>query len=110
MQKGIRVLLIVSLIINIVLGVIIVTNKREYSPEEYINKIDSLELELSSISNKRDSIKEVIDTVYSYLNETEKDYEEIRDVIINNTVNDDYLFFTEYLRQNKLRLDSLNCE
>ena len=109
MQKVWKTILIFSLIANIVLGIkTIKPSQEEYDTKEYINKIDSLELVLSSIRNKKDSIRGRIDTVYVDLNKTEKDYEEIRDIVINNSTSDDYLFFTRYLERNQERLDSIN--
>lgn len=109
MQKVWKIISIFSIIANIALCLIVFRpNEAEHSTKEYINKIDSLELVLLSIRNERDSVRDRIDTVYANLNETERDYEEIRNVIISNSTSDDYLFFTEYLRRNKARLDSIN--
>lgn len=109
MQKVWKVILPFSIIANIALCLTVFRpNEEERSTKEYIDKIDSLELVLSSIRNERDSVRERIDTVYANLNETEKDYEEIRDIVISNSTSDDYLFFTEYLKRNKERLDSIN--
>lgn len=109
MQKVWKITLIISIIANIVFGLIIFKpNKNESSTREYIDKIDSLELVLSTIRDKRDSIRGEIDTIDVNLNEIEKDYEEIRDIVINNSTSDDYLFFTEYLKRNRERLDSIN--
>lgn len=109
MQKVWKVILTFSVIANIAFSLKVCRpSEEEYSTREYINKIDSLELVLSTIGNKRDSIRGKIDTVYISLNETEKDYEEIRDIVINNSTSDDYLFFTKYLKRNQERLDSIN--
>lgn len=104
-----KVLLIISLAINIIFGIIIFSeDNQEFNTKEYTDRIDSLELVLSTINSKKDSVREKIDTVYMGLKEAEDDYEEIRDVVINNSTSDDYLFFTEYLKRNRSRLCSIN--
>lgn len=109
MQKVWKIILALSIIANIIFGLTYLkSNRQEYNPKEYIDKIDSLELVLSSMSNKRDSIRGRIDTIFVDLSKTEKDYEEIRDIVINNSTSDDYLFFSEYLKRNRERLDSIN--
>lgn len=110
MQKVWKVILSISLVANIGFGIIVFKpeHKEELDPREYTSKIDSLGSVISSISNKRDSIREVIDTVYADLSKTEKEYEEVRDIIISNSTSDDYIFFTEYLERNRERLDSIN--
>lgn len=109
MQKGIKIILVVSLILNIFLGYMLINKakKSEYNINEYSSRIDSLESVLSSINNKRDSVRTEIDSVYINLNSVKKEYEKISNDIITNNVSDDYLFFTEYLRKNKARLDSM---
>lgn len=109
MQKVLKVILAISLTANIIFGLTFLEPKSEEpSINEYIERIDSLELVLSTINNKRDSVRVEIDTVYTELDKTEDKYEEIRDIIINNTTSDDFRFFTEYLERNKERLDSIN--
>ena len=86
MQKALKVILIISIVINIILGFVLISRcPRHYTvnPNIYINKIDSLELELANIYRTRDSIRCAIDT------------------ILSNSTNDDYLFFTEYLSKRK---------
>lgn len=109
MQKGIKIILIISLILNVLLGYILInkTKKSEYNINEYNSRIDSLESVLSSIDNKRDSVRIKIDSVYINLGNVKEEYEKISNDIITNNVSDDYLFFTEYLRKNKARLDSM---
>lgn len=74
---------------------------------EYIERIDSLELEIDSLSNIRDSIIERVDTIYVKLNNISSEHEKNVDIIVNNDVSEDYSFFLEYIRSNKSRLDSL---
>lgn len=110
MQKVWKVILVLSIATNLVLGFILLDKPRMNPTDSkvYIKKIDSLESVIDSLGIKRDSIKEEIDTVRIYLDKVNASYEEDRSVIINNSVSDDYLFFSEYLERNKTRLDSIN--
>ena len=110
MQRIREVILILSIITNIALGYILYSNssKVESNSEEFIAKIDSLELELSNLEVKRDSINKEIDTVFVKLTVIEKEYEEKYINILSNSTSDDYVFFTDYLERNKERLDSIN--
>lgn len=110
MQKAWKVILILSITANLVLGFILLSKPkvRESNSRVYIEKIDSLELELSLIQQARDSIRGSIDITIVKIDNNNRDYEETRDIILSNSVNDDYVFFTEYLKWNKERLDSIN--
>ena len=110
MQRIREVILILSIITNVALGYILYSNssKVESNSEEFIAKIDSLELELSNLEVKRDSINKEIDTVFVKLTVIEKEYEEKYINILSNSTSDDYVFFTDYLERNKERLDSIN--
>ena len=98
MQKVWKVILVLSIATNLVLGFILLDKPRMNPTDSkvYIKKIDSLESVIDSLGIKRDSIKEEIDTVRIYLDKVNASYEEDRSVIINNSVSDDYLFFSEY--------------
>ena len=103
MQKAWKIILTLSIIINLILGFIL-SNKsrsREFDSSIYTEKIDSLELELFTLQKTRDSIRSSIDTVIIEINKNEKNYEESRDIILSNSVSDDYMFFTEYLSKRK---------
>ena len=110
MQRIREVILILSLITNVALGYILYSNssKVESNSEEFIAKIDSLELELSNLEVKRDSVNKEIDTVFVKLTVIEKEYEEEYINILSNSTSDDYVFFTDYLERNKERFDSIN--
>lgn len=82
------------------------TNKKLDS-KELIEQIDSLESKTIILQYKNDSIDQVIDTIYITLKENNKRYEENSNVIINNSVDEDYVFFTNYINRNKARFDSL---
>lgn len=110
MQRIKEVIFILSIITNVALGYILYSNssKVESNSEEFIAKIDSLELELSNLEVKRDSVNKEIDTVFVKLTAIEKEYEEKYINILSNSTSDDYVFFTDYLERNKERLDSIN--
>ena len=110
MQRIKEVIFILSIITNVALGYILYANssKVESNSEEFIAKIDSLELELSNLEVKRDSVNKEIDTVFVKLTVIEKEYEEKYINILSNSTSDDYVFFTDYLERNKERLDSIN--
>lgn len=110
MQRIKEVIFILSIITNVALGYILYSNssKVESNSEEFIAKIDSLELELSNLEVKRDSVNKEIDTVFIKLTAIEKEYEEKYINILSNSTSDDYVFFTDYLERNKERLDSIN--
>lgn len=82
------------------------TNKKLDS-KELIEQIDSLESKSVILQHKNDSIDQVIDTIYITLKENNKRYEENSNVIINNSVDENYMFFTNYINRNKARFDSL---
>ena len=110
MQRIREVIFVLSIITNVALGYILYSNssKVESNSEEFIAKIDSLELELSNVEVKRDSVNKEIDTVFVKLTAIEKEYEEKYIDILSNSTSDDYVFFTDYLERNKERLDSIN--
>ena len=93
MQKVIIVLLIAIIIL---LGYILLKPTKVVDTS---NKLDSLKTELEYIKNKRDSVKEKIDTVNIIIKENEKHYKEVVSTIISNNVNDDYVFFLNYLQR-----------
>lgn len=75
---------------------------------EYINKIDSLQTEINNISILKDSIDQKIDTVTITIEKIHIEYEKDYNNIINNNTSEDYMFFLNYIRNNKSRLDSIN--
>ena len=77
-------------------------------PEEFIEKIDSLDSKIDSVYAVKDSICEKIDTVYIRLEDTNKQYEENFNRIVNNDAGEDYVFFLDYISANRARLDSIS--
>ena len=108
MLRLVKIILIVT--ISLLLGYILFSkpsSQKVLDTKEYTEKIDSLESEISTIRTKKDSINRVIDTVYVEIENNNKRYEENSNIIISNSTNDNYLFFTDYISRNKSRLDSI---
>lgn len=97
MQKIGKIIFVLSIVINIVLIFFLCTNSIP-NIKMHKDKIDSLEQELSEYKNSRDSIQEVIDTIFVQLDDVNTEYEAIYDTILANSVSEDYIFFTEYLK------------
>lgn len=101
--------IIIGVIIAILVGIIIyLIPKKSDNITPYYSRIDSLSKQIDSLSLKRDSINRQIDTVSIILNNTYIKYEKARNTIINNTTGEDFLFFQQYIDENKQRLDSAN--
>lgn len=82
-------------------------NKIVFDPKEYIEKIDSLNKTIKVLESKKDSIQERVDTVVVKIKENSDKHEKMANIVVNNAPSDDYLFFSEYIRNNSTRLDSL---
>ena len=111
MSRLIKAILIVIISLSVGFGVGYFTLSKPQNnipdTKEYIEKIDSLESEISILQSKKDSIDIVIDTICVKIEDNNKRYEENSNIIISNSTNDNYLFFTDYINRNKFRLDSL---
>ena len=64
-----------------------------------INKIDSLEFIINNNKNIIDSVNYEIDTIFIRIKDNKQNYEQIRDSILDNTVNEDLLFFSKYIQE-----------
>lgn len=111
MSKRCLIVLSISLALNLILGYLLLMKKSEVGPvpeiQEYIEKIDSLNSELDTIKERRDVVRERIDTVYVEIERTKVIYEKARNTIINNTTDDNLLFFREYLKRRRDSIDHL---
>lgn len=82
---------------------------RQCSRELYQeDRIEQIQTRIDSIYIVRDSIIERIDTVYKQIDDVKKEYEKEVDRINSNTINEDFIFFTDYINSNRARLDSIN--
>ena len=90
--------------------IFIFDNKKKsvQEPEEFIERIDSLDSKIDSIYIVKDEVQEKIDTVYIKLEDNNKQHEENFNRIINNDANEDYVFFLDYINANRARLDSIS--
>lgn len=109
-EKKAIVILIILWIIAICLSCYFYSTKipSNPNPDEFIEKIDSLDSKIDSVNIIKDSIKEKIDTVYIKLENNNKRYEKNVNRVINNDVSEDYVFFCNYINNNRSRLDSIN--
>ena len=100
------------ILLIIAVGVILWCCPRGDSPvpdvSKYINNIDLLQSEIDSITTLQDSIDQRIDTVTITIEKTYIQYEKDRNIILNNTTSEDYMFFLKYIQSNQPRLDSVN--
>lgn len=113
MSKLIKAILIVLISLSLGFGIGYLVLPKPNCQEipdtkEYVERIDSLESEISILQSKKDSIDTVIDTIYVRIEDNNKRYEENSNTIISNSTNDNYLFFTDYINRNKSRLDSIH--
>jgi hypothetical protein len=75
--------------------------------QELIEKIDSLTNKIDSIQNKQDSINKVIDTTEVKIIKIHETYKTTVERIINQPVDSDRVFLTNYLHKYSRQLDSL---
>ena len=75
--------------------------------KELIEKIDSLTNKIDSIQNKQDSINKVIDTTEVKIIKIHETYKTTVERIINQPVDSDRVFLTNYLHKYSRQLDSL---
>lgn len=97
-------------IIIVILICIIIFQDFYYKPSAvYIqeSKIDSLQVEIDSLSKIKNKTIVQIDTIYKELNIINKEYEKNFNTIINNNPSEDVSFFLNYIQLNKPRLDSI---
>lgn len=72
-----------------------------------IEKIDSLTNKIDSIQNKQDSINKVIDTTEVKIIKIHETYKTTVERIINQPIDSDRVFLTNYLHKYSRQLDSL---
>lgn len=75
----------------------ILISKQTSSDELILKKLQNIEIELNNISNKKDSIRVVINTIDREIIKNEKHYEEITNNIIAQPSSMDSLFITEFI-------------
>ena len=95
-------------IIVVLVALICIFSFKNKNNTDYGKKIDSLKVEIKSINKQRDSIQIRMDTTVIKIKENERYYKETVNTIINNTTDANYIFFLNYLEENKARYDSIN--
>ena len=93
--------------------IIIYINLADFNPKKddlLLEKINELELKIDSLSNKKDSIRTVIDSTHIKIITNEKRYQERIDVIIHQSASSDSGFITNYIRQYRLQSPLFNIE
>lgn len=111
MQKVYKIILALSILINLILLFIVcerTVNTKGIDKGVYLNKIDSLEYKIDSLKSYIPGIKEKIDTVYIKIHENNDEYEENCSIIYNNSVLDNYDFFVKYIEEYNSRYNSIN--
>lgn len=91
---------------------VVVSTPKIVTPEEILlRKVDSLSAKIDSINRLNDSIKTIIDTTEIEIQHTYERYIEIRDRIIEQSVDSDCIFFSDYLSKDSQRfVDTINFE
>lgn len=85
--------------------------KIETSGDILLRKVDSLTTKVDSIRRANDSIKVIIDTAEIQIQHTYEKYIEIRDHIVEQPIDDDCLFFSDYLSKDSQRfIDTINFQ
>ena len=84
-----------------ILFIIFYYNIADFTPKEDIllEKITKLESKIDSISNKKDSIRTVIDSTHIKIITNEKHYQERINTIIVQSDSDNLKFFKNYIKE-----------
>lgn len=74
--------------------------------DTYLQEIQKLESKIDSIKSHRDSLHLVIDSTHTEMINIKHTYEKTVDIIHNNSVDSNYVFFTNYINNySRLRSD-----
>jgi hypothetical protein len=86
----------------------ILTTPRE--EDSLLQHIILLEKKLDSISNKKDSVRKVIDSTHVKIVTNEKHYQERINTIMLQSSGADSSFITDYIRQYRSKNDSIDIQ
>lgn len=91
----------ILILILFILFVIFYYNIADFTPKENIllEKITKLESKIDSITNKKDSIRTVIDSTHIKIITNEKHYQERINTIIVQSDSDNLKFFKNYIKE-----------
>ena len=100
----------ILILILFILFIIFYYNIADFTPKEDIllEKITKLEYKIKSITNKKDSIRTVIDSTHIKIITNEKHYQERINTIIVQSSDADSSYVSNYIRQHRNKRDSLN--
>ena len=89
----------ILILILFILFIIFYYNIADFTPKEDIllEKITKLESKIDSITNKKDSIRTVIDSTHIKIITNEKHYQERINTIIIQSDSDNLVFFKNYI-------------
>ena len=109
-SNGSRIRCLISNIIVCIISIVCtcIILKCGHSTDIDTSHIDSLQVIIDFLSNRKDSIDLQIDTVTVQLEKVKVKYEKIFETIHSNTNDANYKFFSEYIERNKKRLDSIS--
>ena len=83
-----------------------------FNNQSKINSTTNIELKIDSIKHKQDSLRLILPKIDSQIISKEGEYEKTRYIIINQSIDSDCSFFTNYLKEHLSkdsgRLNSLN--
>ena len=100
----------ILILILFILFIIFYYNIADFTPKEDIllEKITKLESKIDSITNKKDSIRTVIDSTHIKIITNEKHYQERINTIIVQSSDADSNYVSNYIKQHRNKRDSLN--
>lgn len=101
----ITLILVIVCLLGIQQYYILNTPKEE---DSLLQHIILLEKKLDSISNKKDSVRKVIDSTHVKIVTNEKHYQERINTIMFQSSGADSSFITDYIRQYRSKNDSIN--
>lgn len=99
MSKNLLWLVILCLVGVLIWTWLTPTKEPQSNYEELVNRIDSLNSEISLLKLERDSLHNVIDSSKVKVDVIEHWYEKELTDITNQSIADDVVFFTEYLSE-----------
>ena len=102
----------ILILILFILFIIFYYNIADFTPKEDIllEKITKLESKIDSITNKKDSIRTVIDSTHIKIITNEKHYQERINTIIVQSSDVDSSYVSNYIRQHRNKRDSINIQ
>lgn len=92
---------LIAVCIGVLIGFLITPTKQVESNKELEKSLNALDMKLDSISNRRDTIIQLIDSSKTHLKVIEHWYEKKYINVTTQSVDSDCVFFREYLSNYK---------